>query len=701
MLLSACADKEEAYTDRTVEELYNTAMDRFETGKYEKAAKAFAEIPIIERDQKPCEQSLKAFEEVVTRFPSSPYAKDAKFKVDLILDHLAGKEMDVGRYYQRQAAYLPAINRFKEVVTRYQTTSHVPESLHRMIECYIALGLRKEAQEKPCNKGDLNMLMGLSIRDVVLIEALDLQFHEGFSALTGETGAGKSILLDSLSLALGMRGDTSLIRRGAEQAIVSAEFDLRVLHHNNKSRALLNDHPVSIGLLREIGQLILEIHGQFDHLMNALKNAEEELAHQRTLQEEALKKQVYYKQILGDLEKLSPKEQEEEILLKERQDVAHYGKIADAVQEALTALRTPTDFQTSLYSIQKNLERVNVIELKELKSAAEALDRASIELQEAYEAVARKYGFQPMELYASYQQAQQAVEALGEGDGRLHSYEIAAAKVLSERVMAELPPLKLHHATFRIDVKKGDQPSPRGLDHIEFLIAANKGQELAPLAKSASGGEMARPLKHGGSNQENLKGIYQNLTDASSPLSKHYMKDPWRLHVAKTALSFGLREIPGNAIDPESSYYKDLLEDVSIFSGQEGALENRIGYKNIQYSYYKKLQAAFIRNVRIKSTLHSNLPPFLADELCFKQVILGLISLSFEYSPKGGIIKISTSVKIENDQQFLVVKLEDNGFAFDEKDIRRISERFETDGSRAFDDIVMGGVKIYGFSVSF
>ncbi len=379
-------------------------------------------------------------------------------------------------------------------------------------------------------------------------------------------------------------------------------------------------------------------------------------------------------------------------------------------------------------------------------------------------------------------------------------------------------------------------------------------------------------------------GIYQNLTDASSPLSKHYMKDPWRLHVAKTALSFGLREIPGvmgitddkgvylgglrvgfglaeinnkiqaalrntqvsyiildenlrivlqssgNAIDPESSYYKDLLEDVSIFSGQEGALENRIGYKNIQYSYYKKvrnypfyvltgfdqrvlykefqllvlpriielialgvlcsvlvylfrrnmlsiartsertkanlirqmknekeeslqqiivfadilhkcarkeidvklpparqvelieniyksaisldsskrdslnltylnvnsliyecisvqLQAAFIRNVRIKSTLHSNLPPFLADELCFKQVILGLISLSFEYSPKGGIIKISTSVKIENDQQFLVVKLEDNGFAFDEKDIRRISERFETDGSRAFDDV--------------
>ncbi|MBY0281853.1 MAG: DNA repair protein RecN [Alphaproteobacteria bacterium] len=443
------------------------------------------------------------------------------------------------------------------------------------------------------------MLMGISIRDVVLIEALDLEFQSGFSALTGETGAGKSILLDSLSLALGMRGDTSLIRLGAEQAVVTAEFDLsnlssshpllvlleeqgfdgkdaplilrRILHHNNKSRALLNDHPVSIGLLREIGQLILEIHGQFDHLMNvnlhhkildsfaishnpemegllillaaaykSLKIAEEELVHQRTLQEEAIKKQAYYQQIIKDLESLSPKDGEEESLLQERQDIAHYGKISDAVQEALTALRTPTDFQTALYSVQKNLERVNIIGLKELKDAAEALDRASIELQEAYEllrglydlnqesslklnaieerlyalrAVARKYGLQPIELYTSHQEAQLAIETLNEGEGRLHSYETAvtkclneyislaektheirleAAKALSERVMAELPGLKLDHATFRIDVKKDNQPGPRGGDHIEFLIAANKGQDLAPLAKAASGGEMAR-----------------------------------------------------------------------------------------------------------------------------------------------------------------------------------------------------------------
>lgn len=443
------------------------------------------------------------------------------------------------------------------------------------------------------------MLTGLSIRDVVLIEALDLEFYKGFSALTGETGAGKSILLDSLGLALGVRGDTSLIRQGAEQAVVSAEFDLsslssshpllillqeqgfdikdaplilrRVLHHNNKSRALVNDQPVSIGLLREIGQLILEIHGQFDHLMNvnlhhkildsfaissnpemegllvlladyykAWKSAEEELAHQRSLQEEALKKQTYYKQILEDLEKLSPKEQEEETLIQERQDIAHYGKISQAVQEALTTLRTPVDFQTALYSIQKNLEKINVIQLKELQNAVEALNRASIELQEAYEllrglydlnqestlklntieerlyalrSVARKYGLQPIELYTSYQQAQLTIEALNEGEGRLCVYEetvanylkdytqladkvfeirLKTAKILEERVMEELVPLKLPHATFRIEVRKTEQPSARGSDGVEFLIAANKGQELAPLAKAASGGEMAR-----------------------------------------------------------------------------------------------------------------------------------------------------------------------------------------------------------------
>ena len=132
------------------------------------------------------------------------------------------------------------------------------------------------------------MLVGLSIRNVVLIERLSLTFEGGLCALTGETGAGKSILLDALGLALGARGDSSLLRRGADGASVTAEFavaadhpavDLlddhdveaderlvlrRTLGSDGRSRAQINDQPVSIGLLRRVGEALVEIHGQFD-----------------------------------------------------------------------------------------------------------------------------------------------------------------------------------------------------------------------------------------------------------------------------------------------------------------------------------------------------------------------------------------------------------------------------------------------------
>src|SRR6478735_4604181 len=97
------------------------------------------------------------------------------------------------------------------------------------------------------------MLLGLSIRDVVLIDKLNLAFRPGLCVLTGETGAGKSILLDALGLALGRRADASLVRPGAEQASVGAD---------GRSRAFVNDEPASVGLLRELGDSLVEIQGQ-------------------------------------------------------------------------------------------------------------------------------------------------------------------------------------------------------------------------------------------------------------------------------------------------------------------------------------------------------------------------------------------------------------------------------------------------------
>ena len=106
----------------------------------------YEQITDVGRDQEVTRQALASLEEVVRRFPASDYARDARFKIDLARDHLAGKEMEVGRYYLKRGQYVAAINRFRTVVESYQTTSHVAEALHRLVESYLALGIENEAQ---------------------------------------------------------------------------------------------------------------------------------------------------------------------------------------------------------------------------------------------------------------------------------------------------------------------------------------------------------------------------------------------------------------------------------------------------------------------------------------------------------------------------------------------------------------------------
>lgn len=209
VLLAACSDKKDVYVERPVEELYNEAMDLIDNSEYLKASQAFEEverqhpysvwatkaqlmaayalyernkyddalvaidrfiqlhpgnkdvayayylkglcyyeqITDVSRDQKMTENALKSLQEVVDRFPSSSYARDAKLKVDLARDHLAGKEMAVARYYQKRNQWLAAINRYKIVTEQYQTTTHVAEALHRMVELYLTLGLVDDAKK--------------------------------------------------------------------------------------------------------------------------------------------------------------------------------------------------------------------------------------------------------------------------------------------------------------------------------------------------------------------------------------------------------------------------------------------------------------------------------------------------------------------------------------------------------------------------
>jgi outer membrane protein assembly factor BamD len=113
---------------------------------YLKALCHFEQVRDVKRDQTPSEEALKAFDEVVKRFPDSRYAQDSRNKIVLVQDHLAGQEMDVGRWYQRHGRYLAAVNRYKVVVDKFQTSRQVPEALHRMTESYTALGLTDEAR---------------------------------------------------------------------------------------------------------------------------------------------------------------------------------------------------------------------------------------------------------------------------------------------------------------------------------------------------------------------------------------------------------------------------------------------------------------------------------------------------------------------------------------------------------------------------
>src|SRR5262245_20762769 len=113
---------------------------------YLRALCFYEQIADVTRDQGNTEEAQRALSDVIARFPNTPYARDASLKLDLVRDHLAGKEMEVGRYYEQRDLFLAAINRFRTVVEQYQTTTHVPEALHRLVEAYLSLGIVDEAQ---------------------------------------------------------------------------------------------------------------------------------------------------------------------------------------------------------------------------------------------------------------------------------------------------------------------------------------------------------------------------------------------------------------------------------------------------------------------------------------------------------------------------------------------------------------------------
>lgn len=442
------------------------------------------------------------------------------------------------------------------------------------------------------------MLISLAIRDVVIIDRLDLDFSQGLSALTGETGAGKSILLDALGLALGARGEARMVRPGAAQLSVTAHFALppgheafaiaadqelsidagdslvlrRVIGTDGRSRAFVNDQPVSVGLLRRLGETLVEVHGQFENqrlldpaahrlLLDAFgglqplaagcadawaawraaraarQQAEADLAAAR-------RDEDFLRHAVAEIESVAPQPAEEAELAQRRALLMNAEKLGQALQDAGHELDpgggrgVGDSLRTALRGLQrvagKAEGRFDAI-LAALERAADAveeasalLDRASrdadldpLQLEQVEErlfrlrALARKHSVAVDDLPRLAAELAQRLSAIDSGEGRLKALAAAegaaaahyrhAAEALSAArheaalrldagVARELAPLHLARARFSTTIATQAESDwgAHGWDKVAFQVATNPGLPPGPLARVASGGELAR-----------------------------------------------------------------------------------------------------------------------------------------------------------------------------------------------------------------
>ena len=437
------------------------------------------------------------------------------------------------------------------------------------------------------------MLAALTIRDIVLIEQAALEFAPGLNVLTGETGAGKSILLDSLGLAVGGRGRAS-VRAGANQGSATAIFEpegnhgawallrdqdmetgeeivlRRTLAGDGRSRAFINDQAVGVGLLKALGDSLLEVHGQQDDrglfdtathralldgfgglngdaqtvamLHGEWAGARAALDDLKAMADRAQAEADFVRAAAQELSEFAPQDGEEERLAGERALMMNAARIVEEVSSALESLSGERGAQSGLAQSLRKLSRMNEEARKiaapaetaleqayalaeearrELDSLLSRLDSDSNALERAEErlfalrALARKYGVTPDRLPALCEEfcVKQAVlsgsgnqikQAEAKVSAARDAYLVAARKLskardgaarkLESAVAAELAPLKLGHAKFRVALERleDEKGAATGLERIAFEVATVEGAGFGGLAKIASGGELAR-----------------------------------------------------------------------------------------------------------------------------------------------------------------------------------------------------------------
>ena len=398
------------------------------------------------------------------------------------------------------------------------------------------------------------MLTGISIRDVVLIEALDLEFASGLGVLTGETGAGKSILLDALGLALGARADSGLVRSGSDKAQVTASFDApagvaafladndididpgepllirRSVKADGGSKAFINDQPCSAALLRDLGAMLVEIHGQHDDrgLLNprghralldtfgrsdtasvatnfaAWQEAKARIDIAREALENAARDQEWLEHAVAELAAFNPQPGEEEQLAGERSDMQKGERIAEDLKGVLESFDGPKSGIALIRGAARKLDRLADAHPL-LAEALTALDRAVIEAAEAedklnaaaraieYEparldeievrlfelrALARKHNVAPDSILSLQQNLTarlESIEAGGEGLAKLEA-EVAAkhdAYVKSAVMLSETRST----AASKLDAAVKAELAPLKLDAAQFRTAIDRLSE--------------------------------------------------------------------------------------------------------------------------------------------------------------------------------------------------------------------------------
>lgn len=335
------------------------------------------------------------------------------------------------------------------------------------------------------------MLSRLSIRDIVLIEKLDIDFSSGLSVLTGETGAGKSILLDALSLALGARGDASLVRHGAAQGQIIAVFDVprnhaarmllaenaieddgeiilrRVQTADGRTRVFVNDQPSSVTLMRDIGRALVEIHGQHDeralvdpgahrelldsfggHLGAARgtgeawrhwRTCEQEFSRHRAKVEAAAREADYLRAAVAELTRLDPQPGEETELAELRALMMRAEKIASEIHDAQDVLSGPSSPLPQLASLLRRLQRKVTEAPGLLEDVVKSLDEAMLSLdaaQSGVEAALRATEYDPQRL----EKAEERLFSL-RAASRKHSVAVDDLAQLRDTMAADLADL--------------------------------------------------------------------------------------------------------------------------------------------------------------------------------------------------------------------------------------------------------------------